>query len=50
MPAADPIVHSFPEGVDDNDDWDFDGAIGGEPAQGVGMKRMLLDLLDECRI
>lgn len=36
------------EGVDDNDDWNFGAAIGGESVQCVNVNRKLLDLQDEC--
>lgn len=48
-PAVDPNVGYLLDGVDDNEDWDLNGARGGEPAQRVGVKRRLLDLQDECR-
>lgn len=49
-PGADPNVDMFPKGADDYEDWDFDGAIGGESAQHVGLKRSLLSLQDDCCI
>lgn len=35
-PCANSCIDNFPEGNDDDDDWEFDGAIGGEPLQSVG--------------
>lgn len=49
MPGTDWSVENLTEGVDDNDDTNFDGDTGGESAQRVGMKRKLLDLQNECR-
>lgn len=43
-PGGDPNVDKFSKGVDDDKNWDFDVAIGGESAQHVGVKRRLLDL------
>lgn len=37
--VADLNIENIPEGIDDDDDWDFDGAIVVETAQLVGMKR-----------
>lgn len=37
--GPDPDIHSHPEGIDDNKDWDLHGAIGGESAQHVVVKR-----------
>lgn len=48
-PGADPNVGNHPEGVDENDDWDFYGEIGVEFAQRGGMKRKFPDLQEECR-
>lgn len=42
-------IDNLPNVVDYDGDWDFDGAIGGEAAQRVGLKRKLLSLQDECR-
>lgn len=47
-PGADPYIDNLPEGVNDDDDSDFVAAIGGESSQRVGVKRMLLELQDEC--
>lgn len=33
LPSANPTVYILPEGVDDAEDWDFDGAVGEESAQ-----------------
>lgn len=48
-PGAEPNIDKLPEGVDENEDWDFDGAISGESSQYVGMKRKLQKLQDEGR-
>lgn len=47
-PGAVSHVDSVPEAVDDDEDWDFDGATGGESAQRVGMKRKEQNLQSEC--
>lgn len=44
--GADIIFEKLPKGVEDDDDWDFDGAIDGESAQDVDIKRKLQDLQD----
>lgn len=41
-------IDNPPDGVDDDDNWDFNCAIGEESAQHAGMKWKLLDLQDEC--
>lgn len=43
-PSMHQNIDKIPEGVDDNDDWDFNGAIGGKSAQRVSIKRKLQDL------
>lgn len=48
-PRADPVIDNLPEGVGDDNAWNFDGAICEEFAQRVGVKRKLLDLQNECR-
>lgn len=48
-PGADPNVDTLLEGVGDNENWDFDGAIGEKSAQRIGTKRQLLSLQNECR-
>lgn len=40
-PSADLSFDKLPEGVGDDEDWDFAGSIGEEPAQRVGKKRKL---------
>lgn len=48
-PGDDSNVDNLPEDIDDDEDWNFDSATGGESVQHVGVKRKLLDLLDDCR-
>lgn len=50
MLVANPNVDNLSEMVDDDDDLDFYGAIGGESAQGVCLRPKLLALQDECPI
>lgn len=38
-PGADPNIHNLPEGLDDDDNWDFNGAIGGDSVQCAALKR-----------
>lgn len=46
--GADLNVDILSKSVDDDNDWDFDGAVDGKYAQHIGMKPKLLDLQDEC--
>lgn len=48
-PEANPSIDNFSEGVNDDEDWDFDGVISGKSAQCVEIKRKLQDLPEECR-
>lgn len=36
-PGADPNIDNLPKGVDDDDDCDFDGVVGGDSAQRVSV-------------
>lgn len=47
-PCAVPEIDNLPKGADDDGDWYFDGAIGGESLQRVGVKGMLLESRDTC--
>lgn len=47
-PGADADIDNLSEAVDDDDDWDVNGAIDGEPAQRICVKRKFLDLPHEC--
>lgn len=40
MPSSDPNVNYLPGGVDGDDDWVFDGAIGGMSAHSFGVRRI----------
>lgn len=44
----DPKIDNLPEGVGDNDDWDFNGAGGGYSAQRVGVRRKSEDFQGKC--
>lgn len=45
---ADPDVYNLAERVDDDVDWDFNGAVGRRSAQLIGAKWWLLDLQNKC--
>lgn len=45
-PSANPNIDNLPEVFDDDDDWNFDGVIGGESAQRGVVKLLLQDLQD----
>lgn len=45
--GADPNIDNLPEAVDDDNDWNFDEQISEESVQRAGVKRKLLDLLEE---
>lgn len=47
--GADPWFNDLPEGVDDDDDWGLDGAVGGESVSRARMKRKSPDLREACR-
>lgn len=47
-PCTDPDFDNHSEGVDNDDDWDFDGDMGGEYAQRVDVKPKLQDWQNEC--
>lgn len=38
MPGEYPNINILPESINDDEDWKFDGATGGEFAQRVGVK------------
>lgn len=46
--VVDPDIDMLPEGVDDDEEWDFDGTVGGDSKQRVGVKRNWQDFHDKC--
>lgn len=44
-----PNIDNLPEDVDHDDDWDSNGAQGGESAQLVHVKQMFPNFQDKCR-
>lgn len=48
-PGADPNIGNLLEGVEDDNDWAFDGTIRGESTKILSVKRKMQDFQDECR-
>lgn len=48
-PSADPNFDTLPEAVDDDEDWNLNGTIGGLFVQCVGVECLLQYQRDECR-
>lgn len=48
-PGTDPNIAKLLKVVDDDDDWDFNNAIGGGSVHRGCVKRKMLNLEDECR-
>lgn len=49
MLGADPNIDIFPETIDDEDDWNFDGANSRDSEQCIGVKRQFKDLQVYCQ-
>lgn len=48
-PGLDRAINDLPEAVNDEKNWDLDGAIGGESVLGFDAKRRLQGIKVECR-